>query len=999
MRRFILVFLVLFTMLTGAAIAQDKVVKGKVTQKDNGEALAFVNVVVKGTSKGTQTDMDGNYQISVPSGANELEFSFIGMKNATVTIDGRSVVDVVMESDAINVADVVVVGYGSTLKREFTGAATSVSAETIAELPVLSVDQALQGQAPGVQIVASSGTPGGGITIRVRGQTSVSAGNNPLFIVDGVPVQMGDISGYGFGGQNQNPLALLNPEDIASIDVLKDAAATAIYGSRAANGVVLITTKRGKEGKSEFTFQMMQGTSQETNRIQMTNSEQWALIRNEARTNQGLAPLNINTAVSTDWMSLVFRKARIQQYDFSARGGDKNTRYFMSVGYRNDEGILRGSGYERLSTRINIDHNASDKLKFGTSLNLARDVNFRINNDNNIYGVLSTAILTPPNIPVYDDKGNYSATPFAHPLATAIEPRYNFTTYKLIGNFFAEYKIMEGLNFRNDIHIDYNFLREDVFEPAITAQGAASNGYGYFGAREAGRLLWEPVLTYNKVFAEKHNISAVAGGTMQESHSRAGYVEGIEFYSQRADYMTYIGSAALVNSGSVGRTISSLASVFGRVNYSYDGKYLFSASLRRDGSSRFGKDKRWGTFYSVSAGWVISDEDFMKGLEFINLLKLRASYGVVGNQEIGNFGNMTLWSSGANGNYLGRAGIGPSSLGNPLLQWEQTAKFDLGIDASFLENRFNVALGYYNNNTTALIFSVPITRVSGFGGYTGNIGKMNNNGIEVEIGGVVIDSKSSGFKWKTSFNTTYMKNKLVELLGDGRPLGSGFSSAVAEGQPMNTFWALEYLGVDPQTGNSLYKDVNGDGLYNQEDYVFLGTALPRFYGGWTNTFSYKGFQLDILFQYQQGNKIYNNNYGFTQTLGQSTFNQDISVLRRAQKNADGTYTVQDDRIPRAATGAQAVFNNQRSSRFLFDGSYLRLRNIALTYNLPKDVVSKAKLRSAKVMLSAQNLLTFTKYPGFDPEVSMFSTTNTAQGTDFLTFPQAKMYTATLTIGF
>lgn len=999
MRRFILVFLVLFTSLTGAAIAQDKVVKGKVTQKDTGEALAFVNVVVKGTTKGTQTDMDGNYQISVPTGSNELVFTFIGMKNTSVTIDNRSVIDVTMDPDAITMTDVVVVGYGTTLKREFTGASTSVSAATIAELPTISVDQALQGQSSGLQISSSSGTPGGGITVRLRGQTSINAGNSPLFVIDGVPVVSTNISGVTFGGQETNPLSLLNPDDIASIDVLKDAAGTAIYGSRAANGVILITTKRGKEGKTEFSFDMMQGTAVETNRIDLTNSEQWALIRNEARTNTGQAPLNIDTSVDTDWMSLVFRKARTQQYNFSARGGDKKTRFYSSVGYRNDQGILKGSNYERFSTRFTIDHTVSDKLKFGTTINLARDVNFRINNDNNIYGVLSTAILTPPTLPVYDEEGNYTATPFAHPLATAIEPRYNFTTYKLIGNFFADYKILENLSFKNEISVDYNFMREDVFEPQITAQGAGSGGYGYYGAREASRILWEPTFSYEKTFADKHKTSWVVGGTLQENTGRAGYVEGIGFYTLRADYMTYINSAASVNSGLSERVTSAIASVFARLNYAYDSKYMFTATVRRDGSSRFGKDKRWGTFYSVSAGWVVSDESFMEGLDFMNLLKLRASYGVVGNQEFANFQGITRWKSGSEANYLGQAGIGPFSLGNPQIQWEATSKFDLGLDASFLENRINLVLGYYRNETTSLINSIPIASASGFNSYTGNIGSMMNKGVEFDISGVIIDTKTDGLKWKTSFNTTYMKNELLSLIDD-KPIISGFSSAYAVGQPMNSFYALEYLGVDPQTGNSLYRDVNGDGEFNQDDYVFLGTALPKFFGGWSNSVSYKGLQLDILFQYQQGNKIYNNNYEFIQTIGQSaTFNQDVSVLRRATKNDDGTYTVHDDRLPRAATGAQAAFNNQRSSRFLFDGSYIRLKNITISYNLPKDIVAKANLQNARISFAAQNLLTFTKYPGFDPEVSVFNTTSTSQGTDFLTLPQVKMYTVSLKVGF
>jgi len=999
MKRLLFVFFALFGLLAAGPAMAQKTITGKVSG-EGGDGIPFVNVVVKGTQKGTQTDIEGNFKLEVANDAVALIFSAVGYTKQTVEIGNQTVINVTLAEETTITDAVVITGYASQLKKEFTGSSAHVDAEAIEDLPVLSVDQALQGQAAGVQVYSSSGTPGGGLSIRVRGSTSISASNEPLYVIDGVPVINTDLTAAGMGNQGQSSLASINPDDIQSIEVLKSADATALYGTRGANGVVLITTKRGKEGKSTFDFSMFKGIAQPTNKITMLNTSQYYEIINEARTNDGLAPITgFDETVDTNWFDQIFRDANVEQYQISAQGGNENTRYYMSGSYRTEEGTILGSSFERFTTRLNLDHKASDRLTLTGNVTLNRDLNNRIKNDNNIFGVLSTAILTSPNIPVYNEDGSYSSTPFGHPLASAVEPRYANTTFKFIGGVGINYKILEGLNFKMNVNGDYTMLREDHYEPSNILQGAPSNGIGTNSLTEDNTVNIEPQIHFNRVFAEKHKVSGFVGSTILTRHTRRTFAVGQDFLF---DDINYITSAGNITDGSSSLTRYDYLSFFGSVNYAYDSKYLLTVVYRQDASSRFGADQRWGAFPAVSGGWVISDEAFFENVPVINFLKLRAGYGVTGNDRFGNFQFASAWASlppagnpwrESTVNYGGAAALIPDQIENANLKWEETATLDVGLEFSLFENRLNANIGYYSAETTDLLYSNPLSWVTGFSGFTANVGTMRNTGVELELRGTPIDMQDVGFKWDVNFNLSANRNELVELISP-EPIPSGFSSVIQEGEPLTSFRALEFIGLD-EFGDAVYTDVDGDGEITSNDEKIIGNFVPDFSGGLTNKFSYKGISLSIFFQFVQGVDIYNNNGEFIRTVGLSSFNQQDVVLDRWTPENTGTD------VPRAATGATSgTFNNQPSSRFLEDGSYVRLKNLTLTYTLPSSIIEKTKvLRSARIGFSGQNILTFTNYTGFDPEVSTFDRSNVSAGTDFLTFPQSKIYSVNFNLGF
>jgi len=966
------------------ALAQDRTISGKVTSVEDGTPIPGVNVVVKGTTTGAVTDIDGNYKFTIPAEGGVLQFTFIGLQSKEVEIGSRSVIDVQMSSDVEQLSEVVVTGYGSTLRSEFTGASSSVGSETLDRLPVISADQALQGQAAGVQVTSASGTPGGGISIRVRGQTSIAASNDPLYIVDGVPVVAGDLQQNGFGGQGGNALAGLNPDDIESIEVLKDASSTAIYGARAANGVVMITTKRGKSGKAQINFGYSRGFGNPTNVIDVLGADDWEMIMNEARTNDGLAPIDYdsspNADVDTDWLDAVFRTADINQFNLSVSGGDEKTRYFISGSFRDEEGTMgvddEGSNFQRATARLNLDHNASDKFQMGTSIGLSYDMNQRIQNDNNIYGVLSTALLTAPNIPIYEDDGEFSdQPPFANPVRALLLPRFNNSTKKVIGNAYFNYEFIEDISFRLDASLDYTQLIEDHYMPASTFQGSPS-GVGRYNTNEYTTTVLEPTIRYNRTIGNDHKISGVVGATFQERTNFRNSVSGNGFSRES---LTYLTSAASITAGSSLRRDYSFNSIFGRATYAFKGKYLATATLRRDGSSRFGPDNRFGNFWAFSAGWNFSDESFMSGVTWLDLGRIRASYGKTGNDRIGEFTYLGTWSGGAN--YIDLPASTTLNIANNELKWEETTTLDLGLEFALFGNRLNVNAGYFVGSTVDLLYANPIPESTGFSTVQDNIGEIKNWGWEFDLSGIVLDM-SNGFRWNASANISFLNNEVVSLL-DPEPILQGFGSAIIEGEPLNTFYIYDFLGVNPATGDAIYRDVDGNGIINAEDQTVVGNYQPDFLGGFTNDFSFKGLSLSVFFQFIEGVDIYNNNRQFMEHLGTSPWGMDVSSLRRWQQPGDITD------IPRAATGATVGLNNADNSRFLEDGSYLRLKNITLSYDVPNTLLDRIGIREVRVFVTGTNLWTATEYSGFDPEVNVFNNTSTSQGTDFLTFPQSK----------
>jgi len=989
-------FLLLSFMLTLAftfseSWAQERTVSGKVTSVEDGTTLPGVNVVLKGTTTGTVTDIDGNYKLTVPSDGGTLVFSFIGLATEEVEIGSRSVIDVQMSQDVQQLSEVVVVGYGSSLKKELTGAVASVSAEQIEKLPTLTPDQALQGLTSGVFVNSSSGTPGGAINVRVRGQTSINAGNDPLYVVDGVIVQSGDITQSTFGGQDQNALNSLNPQDIASIEVLKDAASTAIYGARAANGVVLITTKRGTAGKAKINARYWTGWAEATNTVDKLSAEEQVMIEREGYLNDNIgsiprtdAELGWDGSTDTDWVDEVFRKARISEYQLSASGGSEQFKYYISGNYRDEEGIILGSGFERYSARVNTDYNATDDLSIGSSLSISYAQQQAIDNDNNIYGIYSAAILTPSTRAVRDENGEFvDALPsfLTNAVRAAEQSRQYLTTYRILGNVYFNYNIIEGLDFRTDVSYDWNYVREDLYLPVTTAQGRGTNGSGVYSSRDLGTYLIEPTLRFNRTLNNSHKVTAVLGTTWQERSDYNGSVSATGFARPTLSYIT---SAANITAGNSYTEKYSFNSIFGRVNYSFNEKYLASVSLRRDGSSRFGPDKRFGTFWAVSAGWNFSEEDFFN-VGFIEFGKLRGSYGVTGNDRIGEFQYVGAFTGGAN--YLDRPASSPDQIANPELQWEETTSIDLGLELAMFNNRLNVNAGVFKQNTESLLFFAPTPWTTGFAGVQDNIGEVENKGIELDVTSVNLDL--GDFKWKSTFNISWLKNKVVSL-ANPEPIDAGFASAIIEGEPLNTFYALKWLGVDPATGESVFQDTDGNGTIGSEDRVVIGDYSPNYIGGFTNTFTYKGISLDVFLQFVEGVDVYNNTLAFNQNVS-APWGLSTAVLRRWQKPGDVTD------IPKASQQNSLDFTNE-NSRWLSDGSYLRLKNVTLAYNLPSEIVSKIKLRSARIYVQGQNLWTLTNYNGGDPEVSTFGSTNTSLGTDFLTFPQAKMYSIGVNIG-
>lgn len=1013
MRKFysLVIWSALLAILPNFLLAQGLRISGRITSAQDGQPIPGVNVVVRGTTNGVSTDANGNYSIAIPNPNAVLILTSIGLITQNVTVGNRTVVNIQMQEAVNELSQVVVTGYNTTQRKDISGAITSVSPERFKEIPVTSLDQALQGQAAGVQVTQSSGTPGGGLTVRIRGATSISASNRPLFIVDGVPVASGGLSDREFGGQTDNALALFNPNDIESMEVLKDASAKAIYGSRAANGVVLITTKRGRSNqKTSFTLDVQRGLTDVVKRPDLLNATELLTLQREAVINAGQDPdkqgliTGVTDAVNTDWVDAVLRKGVYQQYQLSTQGGNDKTQFYLSGSYRDEQGVQLNNQFTRYTGQFKFDHKATDRLSFGTNLTLSRALNKRVKGDNFLDGVYSGAVKSLPYYAPYNEQGrlygpadepNYAGFPNFNPVAQAVLPRFNTYTVKLLGGIYGEYEIIPNLRFRTKFSIDYNNVTEDNYEPSTTAIGGylstvGGKGYGVFINTMFSTFVSTNTLKYNFLLNEKHRFSTLAGFEVQQSTIRNASVSGRLFPS---DDFTYINSAGIVDAGGSLITNNGLLSAFGEVDYAYKEKYLATITTRYDGSSRFGQARRFGLFPSGSVAWRISNEKFMESFRFLSDLKLRASYGFTGNERIGDFQFLGTWASTT---YSGATGIGPAALANQLLQWERTREANIGLDASFFSGRLNVTIDAYDNLTDKLLFAQPIPQTTGFSTVQGNIGKVANRGVELTISTVNI--KTEAFQWRTDINVSHNDNKVVELVS-GEPVFRGYTgdgvsntNVILPGQPLGTFWGLKFLGVDPATGNAIYDDKNGDGRITPADGQVIGNAQAKLFGGLTNRISYKGIDLSVFFQASYGNSILNfSNTTFVNTGADLKNNQSRQALKRWQKEGDITS------VPKYISGNS--YNNYLSSRFLEDGSYLRLKNVSLGYNFPKTWINKYKIGSARVYASAMNLWTLTRYSGPDPEVSTLDGSTSAQGIDFFTFPQIKTVLVGLSLGF
>jgi len=987
----------IFILVSLASNAQTQRLNGKVTSAGEPTGMPGVTVVVKGTSVGTITDVAGAFAIEVSPGAT-IEFSFVGYKSQQVVYSGQPTISIVLEEQPSELGEVVVVGYSSMVKRDIIGAVTTINADKLKELSVNGLDQALQGQAPGVQVTQSSGTPGGGVSVRIRGVTSISAGSRPLYVIDGIPVETGALSSRDFGGQNDNALTLINPNDIESYTILSDASAKALYGSRASNGVVVITTKRGKNAVTRISFDVQRGIIDPVKKLKLLNAAQLLEVQRDAVKNArenpdglGLIP-GVTDAVNTDWQNEVLRRGIMQQYQLSATGGNENTKFYMSGSYREEEGVQINNKFQRLSFTSNLDQKLTEKLSVGTGITLSRAFNKRVKGDNFLDGVYSGAIKSLPYYTPYDEKGAlvgpsstlYAGFPNFNPVAQALLPRFNTLTIKALANINATYQIKPNLRLKAQASLDYNNITEDQYESSQTAIGGflpsvGGEGYGVFSSQILSNVNSYVTLSYNKDFSEKHRLNGVLGTELFQNFATGGNLQGRLFPS---DDFTYIGSAGIVDQGSSFRDPPhSILSYFGEARYEYNNRILVTGSFRTDGSSNFGKNHRFGYFPALAAAWRISEEKFFKS-KFIYNLKLRASIGLTGNERIGAFNFLGTWGSTT---YSGSTGVSPNNVANPNIKWETTRELNVGVDLDVLQGRIQSVLNVYYNKTYDLLLLKPYPFTTGFGGITDNIGQMENKGIEFSLTSVNLEGK---LRWSTTLNISKNLNKVL-FLADSTPLYRGYTAAgvdgtniIKKGEPLGSFWGLNYLGVNPATGNAMYEDRNKDGVINNADAMVIGNAQPRFIGGITNRLQYEGFDLSVFFNYSVGNKVLN----FTKASlvnmgGDIQTNQSIDALRRWQKPGDITD------IPRYELNS--TVNNLHSNRLLEDASYLRLKNLSVGYTLPARMINRLMLSQLRVYLSATNLWTYTQYSGSDPEVSTLDGSTSAQGIDFFTLPQVR----------
>ncbi len=987
MRKLAVLWTGLLLLFVQVAFAQ-KLVTGRVTDRKDGSPLAGVSVKVKGSNVGASTGSDGVFTITIPKGLTTLLFSSVNYEDAELA-PAEGAADISMIVGAKNLEEVVVVGYGTRMKKDVTGSVARVTAKDFQNIPLPSFAEALQGRASGVYINTGSGKLGQGLNIRVRGISSISANQQPFVVIDGVPVVSQSL---GSATEPDNPLATLNPDDIESIEVLKDASAAAIYGARAGNGVILVTTKSGKQGKSRVSAGYYTGWSEPTRKGEFLNSAQYKELFTASAENVGYDPAEEFAAESgtddwtstndTKWADKAFQKGNINQYSAQLTGGDARTKFLISGSYNDQNGIIQANRLTRGTGRLNIDHTIGSRFKVGANLSLNQTMNYRVPSDNAFSNPLQLNAL-PPLHPFYDADGlNNNATLYYNNLIELEGNNLNLAkTLRTISNAYAEWNINPYLTFRSQGGIDLNNLQEDQFLGRRTLDGAP-NGYAFNNQITASVFTWTNTLNFRKSFGQNSDFDALLGTEYQEGNSSGASVEGRAFPSDR---FTKIASAAIISSGSSSESKFAFASYFARANYKFKDRYLVGASIRRDGSSRFGKDNRYGNFPAASIGWVLSEENFLKGIKPLSFLKIRSSYGLTGNAEIGNFSALTLFSASA---YADISGILASQIGVTDLKWEKTKQYDIGLDFGLFKNRISGEIDYFNKNTTDLLLNVPLPAINGFTNVTKNIGSMKNTGWEFVLNGAIL---TGAFKWNASANLSTYENKITKLVTPVYP-GSRTLGRLAVGQPFGQFYGKKYMGVDPQTGDALYLSADGKTTndYGAAVDTVLGNPNPKFYGGFTNKFSYKGFDLDVTFQFVEGNDLYNI-AGFFQSVNGDYFdNQTIDQMAYWKNPGDITSIPQ----PRLYEGNGAG----KSSRWVQDGSYLRLKTVNFGYNLPRKWLSPIKIENARVYLAAYNLLTFTKYKGYDPEVNTTYIGTVNLGHDFYTPPQARTISVGINIG-
>lgn len=981
-------------------------VSGKIID-EVGKPIAGITVVQKGGKIGTISSEEGVYTISVAADA-VLVFSAISFESQEIPVSNRSVLNVSMQPSNKLLNEVVVIGYGTQSKRAVTGSVASVGFKQFQDRSFSNVTQALAGQIAGVNISQSQGAPGVSPIIRIRGISSISAGTNPLFVVDGVPLE------------NFN-LNMINPQDIESIEVLKDASSAAIYGSRGASGVIIITTKLGKPGKTTISAGYEYGVQQVTRKVNMMDAQQWVNYYVDAHNN---AWVDLNPAVNkatdpnsarttpykipdefitnpqqfgkgTDWQDVMFRTAPSHNAQLSVSGGTEKTQFMFSGAYLGQDAVLDQNYYKRLAIRSNIRHNISDKFSIG--LNLGTTVIFdRTDGTQGKSDVVSLALQSDPIFPEYNENGNigyrdpnsvlykyinYNDLNLWHPYSLTRYIHKQNKSFNTLATAFIEYKIIDGLKFRSSISANLGNTRYNSYR-------IKNQGYGYSsllpaeGNQQTSYMLnWltENTLNFDRQFGD-HNLNVLAGYTVQMQRDEFGSVTSGSFPNDLVETL----NAGVVTGGSTFATEWSMISYLARAQYNFQNKYFLTAAIRRDGSSRFGKNTRWGYFPSVSAGWLVSDEQFLRDINFVNTLKFRVSYGMAGNNQIPNYGSVSTMNAS---NYVSGVnlanGLTIANIANTNLKWERTTQFNVGVDLKVLNNRISLSADYYNSITKDMLLNVPVPDISGFSTQLTNIGKMRNHGIELNL-----NTKNTTGKlgWTTDFNFSANRNKVLQLGPGNAPIVyTDFVVAVKTevGQPISNFYGYVVDGIfknqsevdgyphaaTTKPGDPRIKDVNGDGKITVDDRTTLGNYQPNFTAGITNTFTYKGFDFSFMLQGVFGGEIVNQNYRYSGfwNNGRNMYAGVDNRWRSESSPGDGKHF----RATLGLTGLQDQFH----SLWVEDATFVRIKNIRISYALPASLLTKTPFRSARLFVNAENVFLFSKYTNYDPENTTYNATS------------------------
>ncbi len=970
---------------------------GRVIDASTQSPLEGATVHIKGTTHEVITDKKGEFNFLTGQRLPVVyQVSYVGYETKEIQQSSDGIFVIALSRSSSQLSDVVVVGYGTQERKNLVGSIAKVNPAETKNIPVGSFDAQLQGKVSGVQISSNTGVPGESVNIRVRGATSINADNDPLYVIDGVFINNNTLQTIGTGGKATSPIADINPADIESIEILKDAEATALYGSRGANGVVLVTTKRGNfNQRPTINVNVSQGWAKAAELWELTTGPEHATLVNEWWINTGIDNPGLNRTFANrpfrpaseggrglpeeqqtyDRLGQVFRTARLQNYDVSLTGGTKTTRYYIGGGFNKQEAILRPIDFSRASFKVNLDQKINEKVQVGVSNTFSRTYRNQARaGDGPAGGLLQAALHTPTYLSPFNSEGVLVGRAGFDNVQLLLE-NYNVHSVSLryIGNLYLDAELLPGLKFRSSVGVDYNNYDEYEYWNTYLISGSP-NGLATSSLGQFTSLLNEQTISYKKRLG-KHSLGILAGNTLQSDVYKRTAAEGRGFANNSFQLI----SSAATTTGSQSWTKSNLVSFFSKVDYGFAGKYLFDFSVRADASSRFGKDNKWGYFPAVGFAWRASEENFIKNIDEISNLKLRVSYGTTGNQNgIGDFAALGLWSGGTP--YQGNPGTAPQQLANQDLKWEKTTQFNVGVDLGLFKDRLNIEFNVYHKYTKDGLLLVSQPSTSGFSSYWSNAAEISNKGFELIINSSNIKTKN--FNWNTSFNISQNKN-LIEKLENPLKYGSRDLIRQEEGHPLYSFWVYKQLYVDQQTGNVVYDDVNKDGKITTDDRQILGSIWPKFFGGLTNNISYRNFDAGLILSFQYGNKIYNHNKFFGEGGGARDAARVIlaSNLSRWQKPGDITDVPRPDGVN---------INNYRDggSRWLEDGSFLRVRSLTIGYSLPKSIVQKGGFEQVRFYVSGTNLYTLTKYTGLDPESSASSSAN-EQGIDLGTPPQPR----------